>query len=103
MEFVLPHIGEGVHEAELVRWLVAVGDGVQPGQPLAELLTDQQTAYLVPAADPQALADGLVWLAEHPAERARLATAVYQLVQTRFDPERMIRETLAIYGFEGGA
>lgn len=43
MEFVLPHIGEGVHEAELVRWLVAVGDGVQPGQPLAELLTDKAT------------------------------------------------------------
>lgn len=101
--FCLSSLAEGLPYAMLeavayrLPLLVTAVDG------MAELLTDQQTAYLVPAADPQALADGLVWLAERPAERARLATAVYQLVQTRFDPERMIRETLAIYGFEDGA
>lgn len=43
MEFQLPTIGEGVYEAEFVRWLVGVGDTVKPGQTLAEVLTDKAT------------------------------------------------------------
>ncbi|MGL4551795.1 MAG: dihydrolipoamide acetyltransferase family protein [Gemmataceae bacterium] len=43
MEFALPEIGEGVYEAELVRWLVAPGDAVKPGQPLLEVMTDKAT------------------------------------------------------------
>jgi 2-oxoisovalerate dehydrogenase E2 component (dihydrolipoyl transacylase) len=37
----LPDIGEGIAEAELVRWLVAVGDAVTPDSSLAEVLTDK--------------------------------------------------------------
>ena len=43
MEFALPMIGEGVYEAELVRWLVAPGDAVKRGQVLLEVLTDKAT------------------------------------------------------------
>ena len=43
MDFALPAIGEGVYEAELVRWLVAPGDAVKPGQVLLEVLTDKAT------------------------------------------------------------
>jgi 2-oxoisovalerate dehydrogenase E2 component (dihydrolipoyl transacylase) len=43
MEFSLPAIGEGVYEAELVRWLVAPGDAVKSGQVLLEVLTDKAT------------------------------------------------------------
>lgn len=43
MEFRLPEIGEGVYEAELVRWLVKPGETVKRGQPLVELLTDKAT------------------------------------------------------------
>ena len=43
MEFALPAIGEGVYEAELVRWLVAPGDAVKRGQVLLEVLTDKAT------------------------------------------------------------
>ena len=43
MEFALPDIGEGVYEAELVRWLVAPGDAVKRGQNLLEVLTDKAT------------------------------------------------------------
>src|SRR6266516_1500489 len=41
MHFPLPEIGEGVYEAELVRWLVRPGDAVKRGQDLAEVLTDK--------------------------------------------------------------
>jgi pyruvate dehydrogenase E2 component (dihydrolipoamide acetyltransferase)/2-oxoisovalerate dehydrogenase E2 component (dihydrolipoyl transacylase) len=43
MEFALPEIGEGVYEAELVRWLVQPGDAVKRGQNLVEVMTDKAT------------------------------------------------------------
>ncbi|MEA5453653.1 dihydrolipoamide acetyltransferase family protein [Sinomonas sp. JGH33] len=38
-EFLLPDLGEGLTEAELVRWLVAVGDSVAVDQPVVEVET----------------------------------------------------------------
>src|SRR3954453_9607293 len=43
MDFPLPEIGEGVYEAELVRWLVKPGDVVKRGQNLLEVMTDKAT------------------------------------------------------------
>jgi len=43
MDFALPEIGEGVYEAELIRWLVEPGATVKRGQPLAEVMTDKAT------------------------------------------------------------
>lgn len=40
-EFRLPDIGEGLTEAEVVQWLVEVGDPVGIDQPLAEIETDK--------------------------------------------------------------
>jgi pyruvate dehydrogenase E2 component (dihydrolipoamide acetyltransferase)/2-oxoisovalerate dehydrogenase E2 component (dihydrolipoyl transacylase) len=43
MEFRLPEIGEGLYEAELIRWLVQPGDTVKHGQSLLEAMTDKAT------------------------------------------------------------
>jgi pyruvate dehydrogenase E2 component (dihydrolipoamide acetyltransferase)/2-oxoisovalerate dehydrogenase E2 component (dihydrolipoyl transacylase) len=43
MDFALPEIGEGVYEAELVRWLATPGTAVKMGQPLLEVMTDKAT------------------------------------------------------------
>lgn len=40
-EWKLPDVGEGIHEAEIVRWLVAPGDVVDPDQPILEIQTDK--------------------------------------------------------------
>ena len=40
---VLPDIGEGVTEGEMVKWLVQVGDPVEVDQPVAEVMTDKAT------------------------------------------------------------
>ncbi|MHC4079869.1 MAG: dihydrolipoamide acetyltransferase family protein [Planctomycetota bacterium] len=39
--FILPDLGEGVHEAELISWKVEVGQTVQEHQTLAEMETDK--------------------------------------------------------------
>ena len=40
-EFRLPDIGEGLTEAEIVRWLVAEGESVKADQPIVEVETDK--------------------------------------------------------------
>ncbi len=39
--FLLPDIGEGLQEAEVIKWLVKPGDTVEENQPLAEVQTDK--------------------------------------------------------------
>jgi pyruvate dehydrogenase E2 component (dihydrolipoamide acetyltransferase) len=39
--FRLPDLGEGLEDAEIVSWAVAVGDEVMPGQTLASVETDK--------------------------------------------------------------
>lgn len=46
MQFKLPELGEGVHEGELVRWKVKVGDRVRYDQPLCEIMTDKATVEI---------------------------------------------------------
>jgi pyruvate dehydrogenase E2 component (dihydrolipoamide acetyltransferase) len=40
-DFLLPDLGEGLEGAEIVRWLVAEGDGVRLNQPLVEVNTEK--------------------------------------------------------------
>ncbi|MEK7791015.1 MAG: biotin/lipoyl-containing protein, partial [Deltaproteobacteria bacterium] len=46
MDFKLPDIGEGVHEGEIVKWLVKEGDHVSEDQPLVEVMTDKATVEI---------------------------------------------------------
>lgn len=45
-EFRLPDVGEGVHEGEVIKWLVKTGDTVKEDQPLVEVMTDKATVEL---------------------------------------------------------
>jgi pyruvate dehydrogenase E2 component (dihydrolipoamide acetyltransferase) len=46
MQFKLPELGEGVHEGELVKWSVKVGDSIRYDQPLCEIMTDKATVEI---------------------------------------------------------
>jgi pyruvate dehydrogenase E2 component (dihydrolipoamide acetyltransferase) len=41
LEVILPSMGEGIHEATLVKWLKKTGDQVQKDEPLLEVSTDK--------------------------------------------------------------
>jgi pyruvate dehydrogenase E2 component (dihydrolipoamide acetyltransferase) len=45
-QFLLPDIGEGVVEAEILKWFVKPGDAVLEDQPLAEVMTDKATVTI---------------------------------------------------------
>jgi pyruvate dehydrogenase E2 component (dihydrolipoamide acetyltransferase) len=45
-QLVLPDIGEGVVEAEILKWFVQPGDAVAEDQPLVEVMTDKATVTI---------------------------------------------------------
>lgn len=46
VEFRLPDVGEGLHEAEILQWQVRVGDEVAQDQPLVDIQTDKATVQI---------------------------------------------------------
>jgi 2-oxoisovalerate dehydrogenase E2 component (dihydrolipoyl transacylase) len=45
--FKLPDVGEGVAEAEIMKWHAAVGDDIGEEQPLVDIMTDKATVEIV--------------------------------------------------------
>lgn len=45
-DFILPDIGEGIIECELLAWLVAEGEDIVEDQPVAEVMTDKATVQI---------------------------------------------------------
>ena len=45
-DFILPDIGEGIVECELLEWLVSEGDIIVEDQPVAEVMTDKATVQI---------------------------------------------------------
>lgn len=95
--FCLPSLSEGLPYALLeasgqrLPLLVSAVGG------MAEFLVHQQTAYLVPPADPPALAAGLKWLVDQPQSAAAMGQAAHDEVRQRFNPVNMLEKTVAVY------
>ncbi|WP_341205971.1 dihydrolipoyllysine-residue acetyltransferase [uncultured Psychrosphaera sp.] len=53
-DFILPDIGEGIVECEVVEWLVAEGDTIVEDQPVCDVMTDKALVQI------PAMSDGVV-------------------------------------------
>lgn len=71
MDFLLPELGEGVYEAEAVRWLVEPGQAVRHGQPLLEVLTDKATMEV-----PAPFAGTIEALNLQPGQKTKVGDAI---------------------------
>jgi 2-oxoisovalerate dehydrogenase E2 component (dihydrolipoyl transacylase) len=54
IDFILPDIGEGIVECELVEWLVKEGDNIVEDQPIADVMTDKALVQI------PAMHDGII-------------------------------------------
>ena len=63
---------------------------------LVDILTDGQDAEIVPRRDGEALARKIVWMIDHPSERARLGQAA-RLSGRRYDIDVFVRKMERLY------
>lgn len=74
VDFVLPDVGEGLEEGEIVSWLVAPGDTVSRDQPLVEVQTDKALVEL-----PSPVAGRVLSLAFEPGDRVKVGQVLVVL------------------------
>ena len=74
VEFLLPDVGEGLEEGEIVSWLVAPGDTVARDEPLVEVQTDKALVEL-----PSPVAGQIVSLAFGPGDIVKVGQVLVVL------------------------
>lgn len=75
IEVRMPHLGEGVTEGTIVRWLKAEGEAIGEGETLAEIMTDKvNVEFDSPAA-------GIVRTLHFPEEAVVRVGTVIALVE----------------------
>lgn len=72
-DFILPDIGEGIVECEVVEWLVQEGDNVSEDQPICDVMTDKALVQI------PAVHDGVISKLYYQKERLLRYTLLYLL------------------------
>jgi glycosyltransferase involved in cell wall biosynthesis len=98
--FVLPSLFEGLCYAVIEAQAAGVPVVATPVGGVRETVIDEETGILVPPADSQATARAILRLLERPEDGRRLAAEASARVG-RFSAERMVEETIAVYGSAG--
>ena len=78
IDFLLPDVGEGLEEGEIVSWLVAPGDTVTRDQPLVEVQTDKALVEL-----PSPVAGQIVSIAFAPGDIVKVGQVLVVLEDSR--------------------
>ncbi|GGR24186.1 dihydrolipoamide acetyltransferase family protein [Streptomyces roseolus] len=82
LDFALPDLGEGLTEAEVVRWFVAVGDEVGVDQPVVEVETAKAVVEV-----PCPYAGVVTRLCGEPGTTLRVGTPLLSVAATGAPPE----------------
>lgn len=73
MKVLLPQFGMGMQDAEIVRWMKAVGDRIEAGEPLVEIEAAKTTVE-VPSPGAGTLTEILAEEGDTVEVRAHIAT-----------------------------
>lgn len=95
--FALPSLGEGISNTILEAMASALPVVATAVGGNADLVLAGQTGYLIPAADPQAMALRLVELAARPEQARHMGLAGRQRVQSHFSMQAMVSTYQAVY------
>lgn len=96
--FCLPSLSEGLPFALLEAGMQRLPLLVTQVGGMAEVLRHGHTAFLVPPADPAALARGLSWLMDYPQAARCMGETASTYLQQCLNLTEMLRKTLAVYG-----
>lgn len=94
--FVLPSLKEGWPYVVLEAMAAQVPIVATRAGGIPEML-DPDRGFLVPPADPTALASAIEQTLANPAEGAAAARRAHETVRHNFTLDRMVRETISIY------
>ncbi|QGQ70673.1 hypothetical protein FDY98_12955 [Halomonas sp. PA16-9] len=76
-DFLLPDIGEGIVECEVVEWRVAEGDQIEEDQPIVEVMTDKA---LVEITAPEAGVVTKLYVAQGQIAKVHAPLYAYQVM-----------------------
>lgn len=95
--FVMSSVQEGLGTAVLDA--LAMGKPVVATQSggIPEIITDGQTGRLVPPANPEALAEGIIEMLTHNERAQRLANRGQEMVRQKFSVEAMVARNIEVY------
>lgn len=96
--FAFPSLYEGLPHAVIEAQAAGVPVIATPTGGLAEIVRPGETGLLCPPGDAAALADGIVWLLDHPEEARRMAERAQREALERFSIERLVEQARALYG-----
>lgn len=94
---VLPSYQEGQSRTLIEALLCGCGIVAYNVGGMPSICIDGVTGRLVTAGDLDALADAIVWMFEHPAERRAMVERGQRHVREHFSAETMVREIEAVY------
>jgi glycosyltransferase involved in cell wall biosynthesis len=95
--FVLPSLWEGLPIAVLEAMAMGVPVVATAVNGTPEAVRHGETGLLVPASDPDALAEAMLALASDRDAAARMGASAREVARERFSVERMVHRMLAVY------
>jgi glycosyltransferase involved in cell wall biosynthesis len=96
--FAFPSRFEGLCLAVIEAQAAGVPVVATPVGGIRETVVDGETGWLVPPRDVDALAERINWCLDHADEAHGVAAEAKRRVVERFSVDRMVGETLALYG-----
>jgi glycosyltransferase involved in cell wall biosynthesis len=96
--FACPSLFEGLCLAVVEAQAAGVPVVATPVGGIRDTVADGETGLSVPVADGDALARAIIRLLDEPELAARLADEARRRVRARFSEQRMVEETVRLYG-----